>query len=46
MAKPSDKGRLLQRRKQELDHALKNAYPLCGGASAGGANSERLLSPC
>ena len=28
MAKDSDKGRVLQRRKQELDHALKNAYPL------------------
>ncbi len=27
MAKDSDKGRVLQRRKQELDHALNNAYP-------------------
>jgi len=28
VAKDSDKRRVLQRRKQELDHALKNAYPL------------------
>ena len=27
MAKDSNKNRVLQRRKQELDHALKNAYP-------------------
>ena len=28
MAKDSNKSRVLQRQKQELDHALKNAYPL------------------
>ena len=28
MAKDSNKSRVLQRRKQELEHALRNAYPL------------------
>ncbi len=40
MAKDSNKVRVLQRRKQELDHALKNAYP----AEALQVRAEKLRS--